>query len=141
MKTPKFATHYENRIKSTLDCSVEPSRTLQSDADSADINNILKRYERTGLLPEMIKVDPRYGDFSEVPTYQEALEIVSRSHEQFTNLDAHIRARFSNDPAEFLAFATNPDNMKEMVKLGLAIEKQPEITPVVTPAQPEVKNA
>lgn len=137
MKTPKFATHYENRISSVIDCSVEPSRTLQSDAEAADINNILKRYEKTGLLPDMILENPRYGDFSDVPSYQEALEIVTRSHEQFAALDAHIRQRFSNDPALFLEFAQNPANMKEMVKLGLATEKAPETTPV----QPEVKNA
>lgn len=133
MKTPKFATHYENRIKTALDFTGKKSRTLQSDAEAADINNILKRYQRTGLLPEMIKTNPRYGEFADVPSYQEALNIVKLAHEQFDNLDAHVRARFQNSPEEFLAFTSNSDNLKEMVELGLAIEKKPEIEPVITP--------
>lgn len=139
MKTPIFATHYENRVKATIDCSDEPSRTLQSDAESSDINNILKRYEKTGMLPELIKENPQYGDFSEVPDYQTALEIVTKSHEQFAALDGRVRAQFKNDPAEFLAFATNPDNMEQMVNMGLATLKEPESAPVEPTPTQEVK--
>lgn len=98
----------------------EPGRTKQSEKDSCDINIITKRYEKTGSLPEMIQREPRYGDFSNVPTFQEALEVVSLAEEQFAALDAHIRTRFGNDPAQFLAFATDKSNLEEMVKLGLA---------------------
>lgn len=130
MTTPKFATHYENRKKQVLDCSIEPSKTLQSDAAAADINNILSRYIKTGQLPDMIKENPRYGEFADVPTYQESLNVVILAQEQFANLDASVRRRFSNDPALFLEFAANPANMKEMVKMGLATE-------AVTPAPVE----
>jgi len=134
---PKFATAWENRIKvvTHFDHEKEPSKTLQSDAAAADINNILKRYEKTGQLPDMIKTDPRYGDFSDVPTYQEAYATVLHANEQFNALSAQVRARFQNSPEEFLAFTSNPANIKEMVTMGLAIEKP---KPVETP-KPEVK--
>lgn len=112
-----------------VDFTGKVSLTKQSFKDDSDINNITKRYERTGALPDMIKENPKYGDFSSVPTFQEALEIVSLAEEQFNALDAHIRIRFQNDPAQFLAFATDKRNMSEMVKMGLAVEVQPEPTP------------
>jgi len=111
-----------------------PSRTKQSFKDDSDINNITQRYERTGALPDLIQANPRYGDFSDVPTFQEALEVVNLAEAQFSALDAHIRFRFGNDPAQFLAFATNNANLDEMVKLGLAKAKDP--TP--SPAAPAV---
>ncbi|WNK13608.1 MAG: internal scaffolding protein [Microvirus sp.] len=138
MKTPKFATAYENRIKNQLDCSDTPTLTQQQYKDECDINNILKRYEKTHLLPDFIKENPQYGDFSEVPTYQEALDIIHVADTQFGLLDAKTRDRFSNNPAKFLEFVHNPDNIKEMVSMGLATLPEPHSEPVVT-LTPEVK--
>lgn len=119
----------------TAHSNSEPSRTKQSDADAADINKILERYQRTGLLPEIIKVEPRYGDFSDAPTFLEAQQIVQHALFQFENLDAQVRKRFQNDPSQFLDFASNPDNASELVKLGLASEKA--VSNPSTPSQPE----
>jgi len=80
---------------------------------------IMKRYEKTGVLPNMILKNPVYGDFSSVPNYQEALNIVRIAQEQFNGLDASVRNRFDNDPAKFLDFATNPENVEQMAKMGL----------------------
>ncbi|QXP08414.1 MAG: internal scaffolding protein [Arizlama microvirus] len=138
MSTPKFATHWENRIKVGLK-NDKPGKTQQSGKEECDINNILKRYEKTGILPDMIKTDPRYGDFSSCPEYQEALNIVELANTQFNALDAHARRRFDNDPAKFLEFAENPANLGEMVKLGLATEIKPIPAPVETPKTEETK--
>lgn len=99
-------------------------KTRQSEKDSCDINLILARYQKTGMLPEMIKADPRYGDFSAVPDFLEAQEIVAKATEQFEALDAAVRYRFENDPAKMLAFVADPKNGAELVKLGLAVKKE-----------------
>lgn len=114
-------TQYDKRPVVASDLSFEGDKgvTKQSDAKDCDINAIFKRYERTGQLPDMIVRDGSYGDFSEVPTYQEALNIVIRAKEQFMALDAGVRNRFDNDPAKFLAFATDEKNYDEMEKMGL----------------------
>lgn len=109
---------------SGLDCSVKNPlntgrTTSQADKDAADINNILRRYEKTGELPVMIERDPSWGDFSDVPSFQEALDIVAKAEDQFAALDAHVRRRFDNDPAKFLEFASDDKNKAEMAKLGL----------------------
>lgn len=103
-----------------LDCSIEPSRTDQSQAPDCDINNIMKRFEQTGQLPHMIKSNPEYGDFSEPTDYQNSLNVVMKAQEQFDALNAHIRARFDNDPQKFLEFATDSRNGEELIKMGLA---------------------
>lgn len=111
----------------------DPGLTKQADRDACDINLILARYEKTGVLPDMIRQDARYGDFSNVPTYQEAMEVVFRSQEQFGALSARVRERFHNDPAEMLAFCSDPKNAAEMVQLGLAVPQTPSAQPAVSP--------
>lgn len=104
---------------SDLDFKDDPGVTKQSDARDCDINTIFRRFEKTGSLPDLIVRDGRYGDFSDVPTYQEACQIVRTAEEQFAALDVTIRNRFENDPSKFLAFATDPKNVDELEKMGL----------------------
>ena len=99
--------------------NTEPSLTKQEFTESCDPNFILDRHARgqdislTGI--------PSYGDFTNVPrSYHEALNIVTRANQSFMQLDAKLRAKFENDPAQFLDFVSNPDNLPEMIKLGLA---------------------
>lgn len=120
--------------KSGLDFKNDRGLTKQSQKDDADINVITRRYEKTGVLPDLIRAEPRYGDFTDVPSYQASLHIVAHAEEQFAALDAHTRARFQNDPAKFLEFATNPASLDEMVKMGLATAKVENPTP--SPAEP-----
>lgn len=123
-----FVTRF-NRPKHAGKAFPDASRTKQADKDSCDINQIMKRFEKTGVLPEMIKGNPQYGDFSSGLSYQESLNIVMHAQEQFNALSARVRERFGNDPKVFLDFATDPVNGPEMVKLGLAVAKKapPEI--------------
>lgn len=123
-----FAKRYDyERAKKTSVATgiknVEKTRTHRYMKDECDINMIMKKFEKTGQLPEMIKNNPQYGDFTDAPDYQTALHTVMHAQEQFANLSAKVRNRFNNDPAEFLEFATNPENLKEMVKMGLAEER------------------
>lgn len=99
-----------------------PSLTKQSFKKETDINHILAKYSKTGKLPEMIKENPQYGSYIDVPTYLEAMTQVAFAKEQFANLSADQRARFNNDPASFLSFATDEQNVPEMVKLGLSVK-------------------
>lgn len=107
----------------------EQGRTKQQFKDECDINNILRRYEKTGALPNMIKSNPVYGDFSNVADFQDSLELVRFAEEQFAGLSAKLRRRFNNDPAEFLAFCEDPENVEEMVSLGLATKRAADTVP------------
>ena len=98
------------------------SMTKQSFKKECDINFLIGKYQKTGQLPELMKSNPVYGDFSSVPSYHEGLNIVKVADEQFGVLNSGLRKRFDNDPAKFLNFVNNPDNLDEMYKLGLAIK-------------------
>lgn len=63
---------------------------------------------------------PRYADATVVPSYHEALELVSDAQEAFDELPSDIRRRFENDPGQYFDFVTNPENIPEMIKMGLA---------------------
>lgn len=101
----------------------DPGRTKQADKESCDINNILSRFEKTGQLPDLIKSDSRYGDFSDVVSYEKAFEAVSIAEEQFMALDATVRARFDHDPVKMLEFVSDPKNKEKLVEMGLALPK------------------
>lgn len=99
--------------------NVLSGRTKQAFKEECDINGILRKFNKTGQLPEMIKKNPQYGDFSEAPQYQEALNLVLAAEQQFAALPARARERFHNSPKEFLEFANNAANADEMAKMGL----------------------
>lgn len=97
----------------------EVSLAQQQFKDDADINNILDRWTRTGELPVSARL-PDFGDFTGPSDYQEALRLVHDADSMFSDLDAKVRARFHNNPAEFLDFMTDPRNVDEAISLGLA---------------------
>lgn len=115
----KFYTVYDPPKHDGLVCP-EKGETKQSFKDECDVNNILKLYEQTGQLPDLIKQNAQYGDFSDVVGYQEALNTVMHAQEQFEALSSAVRERFNNDPAKFLAFMEDEKNVDEAVRMGLA---------------------
>ena len=114
----KFATKYEHRKKSVINFIPEEGRTKSAFKDECDINFIMKRYNRTGELPLMAKSDPRYGDFSDVPSYMESLERVRLAEEAFYALPAEVRRECDNSAAVFLEKVRNKD-WAEKHKLAL----------------------
>lgn len=118
----------------------EPSLTKQYFKEECDINNILKKFNATGQLPDMIKQNPVYGDFSDVASFQEALSIVNHAYEQFEALPSTLRDRFANDPEKFLAFCEDGNNLEELVKLGLAKKVEKEGAPSSAPGSGSKKS-
>jgi len=94
--------------------------------DECDINNILRQFNVTGLLPEST-LSPRYGDFTGIVDYHSALNQVIAAEDEFMRLPAQTRARFNNDPAQLIDFLDKEENKNEAIKLGLV--KQPEELP------------
>lgn len=119
MTKSKFKTSYGERSRVQVS-TVGESLTQQHHAHDADVRNIIKQYDRTGLIANVNRGVARYGDYSEVNEYREALDLVIGANESFAELPAKIREMFSNDAGAFFEFATNPENAAEMVKLGLA---------------------
>ena len=113
---------------------VNPSRTQQSFKSECDINNILRQFNVTGQLPAG-SVQPQYGDFSGITDYQSALNAVMSAQDSFLALPAKVRAKFGNDPALFVEFASDEANKDEMKALGLLREETAQAV-VTSPSEP-----
>ena len=97
----------------------QDKRTHQSFAASADINNIMKRYERDGVIDHLNHYKGEYGDFTAVTDFHSAMNVVTNAQQMFMSLPAKIRGQFGNDPGAFLDYATDPENEDGMRELGL----------------------
>lgn len=104
-------------------CSDE-SLTKQSFAEECDVNEILRRAQNgqdiSGSLNQRVG---QYGDFTNIPSYHEAMDLVVRANNAFMELDWKLRERFQNDPERFIAFVQDDANYDEAVKLGLISAK------------------
>lgn len=97
-----------------------PSKTKQSFREESEINNILARYTKTGIIEHVAKHGGSYSDVPSAADFSEAMNLVTDAQRMFIELPAEIRSKFSNDPSEFLDFVSDPDNLGEMVEMGLA---------------------
>jgi len=97
----------------------QPTLTKQSFREECNINSIMARYEKTGLINHVAGREPIFGDFSEIPDYQTALDIVYTAEDQFLQLPAQLRKFFNNDPSFMLAYMQDPKNKAMCQKLGL----------------------
>lgn len=96
--------------------------TKQEFKDSCDINNIIAKYQKTGVLEHVNRYQGDYCDVATELDYRAAQDILIKAEDAFNSLPSSIRDRFANDPANFLSFVENPDNRPEMAKLGLLKE-------------------
>lgn len=122
-------------VGSDLVCK-DPSRAKQSSRDECDINNIMRKYHKTGLLPSRAG-EGLYVDASTLGDYHAACNQILAAEELFASLPSKVRSRFKNDPAELIAACSDPKNLPELVELGLANpEALRRVAPDTPPSQP-----
>ena len=115
----KFGTMFEGRRRVAMTFE-KPSLTKQALKDECDVNKIMRRYERDGIIEHVNRFKGSYADVSEVPEdYQSALQHIALAEDMFLTLPATLRKRFGNDPGAFLAFVSDVANEDEMRALGL----------------------
>lgn len=124
-----------------------PSRVRPEFREETDINNIIAKYRRTGVMPTGTRI-PRYEDLSNAVDYHQALNLVNEAVDAFRHLPARIRDYFSNDPREYLAGMeaahdpdADPEYLAELRELGALppmepVPAPPAPTPTPTPSEP-----
>lgn len=98
-----------------------PSKTKQSFKKESDINHIMAKYQKTGLVTHINEHQAQYGVATGID-FRTALELVREAQGMFDALPSKIRQKFDNDPSRFLTFVENPDNRDEMALMGLLKE-------------------
>lgn len=114
-------------------------RTKQEFKQDCDVNLIMAKYRKTGILPESAKAAAaRYGDFSQIPDFMQMQEKIIAANELFASLPAAVRKQFDNDPGQFIAASETKEGVELMQKLGLGKEADPK-APAPSPASPAVR--
>lgn len=135
-------TAYKTRFtvvdRPQLVCPPEDRRTKSEFADDCDINLIMARYKKTGILPDAARAAAaKYGDFSAVPTFAEMQDKIAAAQQLFLALPATVRKAFDNDPHQFLNASQTAEGRDLMVKLGLGKAEEPS----APPSQPAASSA
>jgi len=115
------------------------SLTQQHFQEECDIINIIKRHDRNGIIEHVHRGQARYGDFSEVTDYREALDLVKNAQEEFMTIPSDIRKQFDNNPGKFYEFVSNPDNKNELIEMGF-IKETPEAVALSSATEPTLKS-
>lgn len=114
-----YMTAYGVKPRVQLQCN-DLSRTKQSFSAECDINNIMAKYQKTGLVSHVAQHQGNYDNLPSNVDYHENMNAMIAADEAFASLTSSIRSKFHNDPAEFLEFVHNDDNADELVEMGLA---------------------
>lgn len=115
----------------------EDSRTQQHMRDECDINKILAKYHRTGVITHVNRAKERFGDFGQYGGLAEKLDVLAKAEQAFAMLPATIRNAVGNDIGSFLRYIEDPRHFDECVSWGI-YDPPPKAPDVVTPPQPEV---
>lgn len=114
--------------RSTMSFS-KPSLTRQAFKDECDVNNVVQRWLKTGVVDHVrSSSNQQFLDCTQVNDYHNALNVVINAENAFNELSAHVRERFDNDPAKYLAFMSDAANTEEAIKLGLATRSSTMLT-------------
>lgn len=112
-----------------IDCG-GVSKTDQSFAKSVNINNIIKKFQKTGILPNT-SGQAVYADVSALPSLEEAHRIIKTAESAFLDLPSDVRKLMDNNPLKMEMWLSDEANYDMAVKYGL-LEKKSKVTDVVT---------
>lgn len=114
------------------------NRAKQSFKDECDINTIVSKYTKTGVLPSGNR-RALWGDFSSGEDFRIVQNKIAGIRSVFDSLNSDIRAKFANNPENLLDFLANPENNQEAIELGLldVSDKSPVATPAGATSEPE----
>lgn len=107
-----------SRRRVSLDCG-DQLITKQSHKAECDIHNILKQYQRTGIITHVQSARPQYTDLPSDVDFQTAMNTILAAESAFAGLPAAVRNYFSNDPQAFLAAFSDPAQLDKLREFGL----------------------
>ena len=116
-KKSPFKNPYEEH-KPCFFNTIGESLTQQHFQEECDIYNIIKRHDRNGIIEHVQRGQARYGDFSEVTDYREALDLVQDANNEFMKIPSDIRKKFNNNPENRKSargLLQNPENRKKII--------------------------
>jgi len=115
-----FRTAYGQKLRVAI--ATGDGLTEQNHKDETDINQIVRKYNKTGLIDHLNQFEKQYGDMTGYD-YQDAMNTIAAANTMFEGLPSAIRNKFDNDPAKFINFVDDEANADKLVEMGLAKPK------------------
>lgn len=117
------------RPKPLVVCDPSKSRTQQHFKDECDINKILAKYKKTGVVTHVKRARALFGDFSELAPHAENMDKVAKATQAFEALPAELRNEFKNSIPGFFKYISDPKNKDQCVKWGIFDPPKVEVPP------------
>jgi len=113
------------------------SRTKQANRNETDINLMVARYKKTGMFQNLNPREPKYGDFSEAMSLEEAFNAVQKANQSFMELPAQVRALAGNNPVTLLEMLADEGATKALIDAGLPVKTPPKEGEITAPQNVE----
>ena len=94
-------------------------RTKQWHKKECDINQIMAKYQKTGVIDHVNTHQENYG-FATSEDLHESLNLINTANDMFADLPSKARVEFNNEPGQFLDFVQDPKNHSKLYDLGLS---------------------
>ncbi len=121
-----------------FDLEKDRDRADQSHKDQCDINRILDKAKRTGVVTHLNTHGQSYGDFTDFD-YEDAQIQIAKANSIFYDLGAEMRKEFGNNPKAFFGFVNNPENKDKLAERLPALAEPGRQLPDVVGGKTEVK--
>jgi len=92
--------------------------TEQDHKKECDVNEIIKKYDKRGVITHISKIEAKFGDMTGAD-FQAMQNQVILAKNMFNALPAEIRKEFDNNPSSLLEFMEDPNNRDRAIELGL----------------------
>lgn len=100
-------------------------RVKQANRNETDINLMVARYKKTGQFQNLNPREPKYGDFSEAASLEEAFNQVQAANRSFMELPARVRALAGNNPVTLLEMLADEGATAALIEAGLPVKTPP----------------
>lgn len=129
--TTKFKTAYGPRNIVVTDAT-GPARTKQAFAEECDVNSIMQKYQKEGVITHVTKHQANYG-FASSNDFRESVELMGKANDMFAELPSSTRKKFDGSVENFLDWVQDPENASQLDEMGALTETPAEPSPAVQP--------
>lgn len=102
--------------------------TEQHHEKSCNINSIMAKYQKTGLIDHVNKYKGTYGDVTGAD-FKAAQDLIAEQKTIFYELPARVRAELDHDPANYLEMVLTEEGQQELAAILNPAPAEPETAP------------
>lgn len=115
---PKVRNKFSKRTPVILHSTGE-DLTQQHFREEVSINNIIAKYNKTGVINHVSRNRLRFGEFRDLAEHITDIDKVTKAQQSFETLPATLRNEFGNSIEGFFKFVKNPANNEQLIKWGI----------------------